>query len=237
MDTCVFCSRSGDDFQREHWVPKWISRAVVPKLGSSVQHNVAGRSFTSRAFELTVKHVCNDCNGHWMSDMETRNRDVVLGLMYGNGDPPATPEAQEDLAAWCFLKAITCELGRPDDQQPTYPLEMYRGFYVHKTPPPLNAAVWIGRRNIVERESPTYVWWASGGIVVDTGEDRVGRVEGYRATFLIGHFVFRVSGLLAGVRLDAESDERYVTLWPVPGAEIVWPPPNSFVGVVGDELI
>lgn len=48
-----------------------------------VEHNEYGSDVPryARAFDLTVPHVCPDCNHHWMSDMESRTRDLVLALV------------------------------------------------------------------------------------------------------------------------------------------------------------
>ena len=51
------------------------SRNSIPKYGSGVLHEDGRRL---GYFDLTVPHVCNDCNRTWMSDMETRRRNIVL---------------------------------------------------------------------------------------------------------------------------------------------------------------
>ncbi len=128
-DTCVFCGSTGTDFKSEHWVPQWVSRGAIPK-GKGILHNVPGRDpWPSKIVDLTVRHVCSECNHHWMSDMESRIRDVALPLTRGEHASLSEPDVQR-LAAWGFLKAITLELGRPNEHTPTYPPAIYSGFRV-----------------------------------------------------------------------------------------------------------
>ena len=84
-ETCVFCGSEGETFRPEHWIPQWLSRAVVGKR-QMVEINEYGRDTPryARAFELTVPRVCADCNHHWMSDMESRTRDLALPLIRGD---------------------------------------------------------------------------------------------------------------------------------------------------------
>ena len=108
-DTCVFCGKTGTDFKPEHWVSQWISRADIPK-GKGILHFVPGRDpWPSRIVDLTVQHVCNECNHHWMSDIETRTRDIALPLIQGEVELTLTSLQQAQLAAWCFLKVITLD--------------------------------------------------------------------------------------------------------------------------------
>src|SRR5437868_6100226 len=114
-DLCAFCGASGTDFKPEHWVPKWISRATIGK-NQGILHNSHGREpWLRRMVDLTVPHVCPECNHHWMSDIETRSREAVLPLISGNA-AKLDKDRQQRLATWCFMKLITLELGRPEDE-------------------------------------------------------------------------------------------------------------------------
>jgi hypothetical protein len=230
-DTCIFCGRAGDDFKPEHWVSQWISRSVIPPH-KRVVHHVPGRDpWVRNLFDLTVKHVCTDCNHHWMSDIESRARPIALALIRGVEERKLTAPEQRHLATWCFLKAVTAELGRPPDERPTYPTWIYEGLRQHQHPPHV-CLVTVGLRdNLGDPE--LFVWWKSEGRQYTLGGTRV--ADGYRTAIAIGHLVIDVIGVLAPAKLEVEDDGRLLRIWPVSGP-LDWPPPERFKAVINDDL-
>lgn len=198
-----------------------------------VLHNVPGRDPWFGTFvDLTVEHVCSECNQHWMSDIETNSRDLVLPLVQGKSAVLGEVE-QRTLATWCFMKLISLELGRSAEQLPTYPPPVYQGFYAFKHPP-TGCLISIGFREMPEIP-PSFVWWRS-----QAGEQAVpgvGPVPSYRTILSIGHLVVDVIGVLhAGAKLLTEQDERFVPIWPIESETIEWPPVNRFNGIVDNDL-
>jgi hypothetical protein len=239
LDRCVFCGTEGEDFAPEHWIPKWLSRAIIPKHSPGAQHFGHGRTWTKTYFDLTVKHVCNECNHGWMSTLEDDAKGIALPLILGQ-DAPHREDEQKTLASWCYLKAISLELGREGDDlighPPTYPVGAYIGFKQHGYPPPYSSVVYLGVREIRET-SPTFVWWASQRLKFP-GNPPVPEVDGYTTTLLIGHLAIRVMGILAAGRLKPEGDDWWSILWPdTAGEAFRWPPPKRFSGIVDDELV
>jgi hypothetical protein len=241
-DGCIFCGYEGDDFDPEHWVPKWLSRTLIPKHGTMVGHVSEDQTIRKkRYFDLTVEHVCRTCNGGWMSDMETRAREAgdVLRLVLGVPEPPLTLEGQTNLATWCFFKAITHELARPNDQTPTYPASMYAEFKRNQRPPVPECSIALGFRTIAATDPhPVFLWSHSQGHMFPAGPRGIGREPGYHTTILIGHLVIDVVGFLRPVHADVDHGEGFVSLWPqLPEEALPWPPATRFSGVVKDELI
>ena len=172
-----------------------------------------------------------------MSDIESRARNSVLRLVLG-GDAPRTEKEQEQLATWCFLKALSVELGRPEDHRPTYPPGMFQAFAQHRKPPPTTAVVIIGRRSTIPTKLPTYIWFETQGESFKPWGEDGATADGYRASFVVGHFVFKVAGILAPVHLKMETDDWHVELWPsLRGPEIEWPPPSQFIDFVDGVLV
>jgi hypothetical protein len=188
-----------------------------------------------KEFDFTVRHVCGDCNGNWMSDIESRARNSVLGLILGEG-PPSTREEQQHLATWCFLKALSVELGRPKEHRPTFPPGLYPAFRKEQRPPTTSCAIYLARRGEIPRHNPTYIWFRTQG-GRRRGPDGT-EFDQYETTMLIGHFVMQVAGLIAPVKLQVQPDERHVVLWPeLPGEGIDWPPRVQFADVVDNKLV
>jgi hypothetical protein len=190
-----------------------------------VEHNEYGRDAPryARAFDLTVPHVCPDCNHHWMSDMESQTRDLALALIR-NQKASLTTKEQRTLAAWCFLKVLSLEIGRPADHQPTFPEAMYTGFRRFQRPPLSSCAVLLGRRHLQpdERSRVPFIWFKSEGQQRSFPE--VGDVLGYRTALAIGHLVIDVLGLFATVDLRLEDlDPRLIRIWPIAADEVELP--------------
>lgn len=236
MDTCWFCGATGS-FDPEHWIPQWLFRALKPMISGDITHSDSlGRKWLKKEFDFTVKHVCDDCNGTWMSDIETRARNPVLSLVLGN-EPPTSKRDQLALATWCFLKALSVEIGRPAEHTPTFPPGIYPAFRQEKRPPPTSCAIFLGRRSEIPRSNPTYIWFGTQGGKLPAGPEGI-LFDYYKARILIGHFVMEVSGLIAPVKLQVDTDEWHVVLWPeLPGNGIVWPPARQYIDVVNNELI
>jgi hypothetical protein len=235
MDTCVFCGRQGDDFAPEHWVPQWLSRKLFPTHGSGVRHNLPHGTWEADAFELTVKHVCNACNHHWLSDIEARASKYVFPLVMGAPDlSTITRVGMREVARWGYLKTISLELGRPGDQTPTHDGSVYADFQRRKWPPVPNCSIALGIREIGDDEpDPVFVWFRSqGGHPFAATPPATRRVtEGYRTTLLVGSLVFDVIGVKDPGRIGTSHEQGLVPLWPTPahfGGTFTWPPKRRF---------
>lgn len=240
-DTCAFCGHSGSkrDFPPEHWVPDWLNRALFPTYAKGATHTrLGGTPWVKARFDLTVPHVCGRCNHGWMSLLESAVAEHAKPLILGTGGPPYTEADQVLLATYCFLKALSLELGRPSDQQATYPRELYQGMRKHQKPP-LGCSIAIGAREPIPAGDPIYVWFQSQALPYET-ESPIGppSADGYHTTLVIGHLVIDVAGVLVPVQAEMDHGERFVKFWPhAPGESIGWPPPALFTGFGPDGLI
>jgi hypothetical protein len=230
VDECVFCAATAPRFDPEHWVSKWISKAEVGK-NQRIMNVAPGRDpWIAKIVELTVQHICEDCNNHWMSDMESQTRDIALPLIRGERTTLDLRQ-QTKLATWCFLKVITLELGRPEDEQRSYPPFVYEGFHEHMRPP-AGCVIAIGLRE--RSDDGLFVWWRSGaGEVAVPG---LGKRASYRTALTIGHLVIETLGVLSGrVNPILEDDDRLVRIFPVTGP-VAWPPEAAYTRVVDNDL-
>jgi hypothetical protein len=214
-------------------VSQWISKALIPK-GKGIEHHVRGRTpWRSRIVDLTVPHVCDDCNHHWMSDLESVARNGVLSLLRGES-VILNERNQRMVASWCFMKVITAELGRPADEAATYPPFIYEGFKEFKRPAN-GCAVTIGA---MEPSDSRLVWFQSEGQIRHDLPAPIGEAPAYHTSFVIGQLVVDVLGILdPRVHLHPEDDERFVQIWPVRPEPVAWPPIRRFVGIENNRLI
>jgi hypothetical protein len=240
-NTCIFCGHRGpnSDFPPEHWVPEWLNRELFPHHASGAVHNIHGRSWSKARFDLTVKHVCGTCNHGWMSQMESDARPHVSPLIHGLGGLPRDADDQRLVASYCFLKALSLELGRPKDEQATYPPGLYRGLKEYRHPPYLGCSIAIGARETSVETEPTYIWLKSLGQRYDTDGPPATTTDGYRTYLLLGHLVLDVAGVFVAAQAVIDHGDRMVKIWPdQPGDTVQWPPAGGrFIGISNNELV
>jgi hypothetical protein len=239
-DICAFCGYEGTNFDPEHWAPQWLSRALIPRLGSGVVHNLPDLpSWEAKLFEIVLPHVCKTCNGGWLSDLESRAKPHVFPFILGNTPDPPSERGMRLLASWCYLKTISLELGRNPEQRSTHDWSVYRSFKESGVPPHPNCSLALGYREIKET-NPVFLWWRSqGGVNFRTGQPGIGPIDGYHTTVLIGHLVIDVFGTGLPVNLDVEHGDGFHVLWPLAhtGGTFHWPPEKRFAGIKDNELI
>lgn len=193
-----------------------------------------GTEWWAPAFEMTVKRVGPECNHHWMSDMEGRASRIAKPLVLGESVPPLLEQDQLVLAKWCFLKVITLELGRPEDQSRTYPDSFYAGFREFKSPPGSSCSVAIGQRDISGTDP--YVWFRSQGGKGTFPE--LGDTATYRTALTIGHLVIDVIGVIdprANVQVQ-DLGSRLVRIWPASRTKVTLPT-ERFVRIANNDLL
>jgi hypothetical protein len=86
---CVGCTvaLTNDNVSREDIVPRWLAMEVhQPGLRlKQYRHNEDTRQDELRRSHdlggFAIKNVCQGCNNGWMSDLETRAKPILLGLI------------------------------------------------------------------------------------------------------------------------------------------------------------
>jgi len=77
--TCLFCGGPADS--KEHAFPEWISE-IAPgegdlKHGRGSEADDIHTEWVNSGFDIQVRQVCRECNQTWMSDMETKTKDLL----------------------------------------------------------------------------------------------------------------------------------------------------------------
>jgi len=223
---CLFCTNPANS--GEHLWSGWILKDL--KLVNPI-HIKRGKNFSKwiDKTEVEMKWVCaKDCNGGWMSDIETENQPHMLAMM---NDRPTIlePHEQKLLARWAILKAMVLDGSR-----------RYERFYNESErfamkPPlralPISTVVWIGRLSIKAFHA---------GLTDSFGQIN-GIPKAFRnciVTIIVGHLVIQVVTMhvlapFVTSRLPlqykaGEWDVNLLEIWPVFGAKS-WPPAFSFV--------
>jgi hypothetical protein len=178
-------------------------------------------------FNMTVPHVCGDCNSGWMSDIETKAKRHVVPFIFDDYRQMGalTQQTVEHVSRWSYLKVISLELGRPSEHTPTHQPSTYSAFKKTRLPPYPNSSLAIGARERITDGQPTYIFFTSQAYnapFAPLGDE----LHWYETTLCVGHLVISLIGLPDRHRLNVHHAEGLQPIWPLirEGGEFRWPP-------------
>lgn len=240
---CVFCHEqieSGDP--PEHAFPQWVSRALkkLPGEGAfEIRRSAGGDPVKCGIVEITTSRVCDDCNHHWMSDLDSVVSPHLTPAVLG--DTATLPAALlGKIGHWAVKTALVIDLSFGDWGEPRVSPDAHcRDLYLEERPRPA-----------------TLVFTTSVGYDPRTQEFRDGVIlrthlqahglssgrsfDGYVITWHFGYIGFQVvclsnddEGFGAARRADLTLPDGQVLpadsftrkLWPSPTEDVAWPPP------------
>jgi hypothetical protein len=227
---CLFCNdRAGT---KEHVWPRWLMSSVGTDRTSPTEYwnNISSPPKTWLGPTFTTKRLCGSCNNGWMSELESRVRKTMGGLI-NDISLVLNREQQESLALWASKTAMVIE-GAKQSKNNFYSVEQRHGFRSTLVPLP-DTAIWLGRcaqsnmlhgeaRKLHPRKSAT-----------PNPLD-----DGCATTFVIGRLVIQ----LLSVKCKPETGQRnliiqmregpwerkLVQVWPIERERVNWPPSDSF---------
>ncbi len=186
---CIFCG--GTPLTKEHLIGRWAGRFVDREQRNIFQRSDREREplqpgdtrrWHARAYDRQARVVCENCNGGWMSDLET----AVSSLL----DPealngrPLDPKEQVLLATWAMKTALTMDAAQSPDSR-IIPFEAARRFGRDRQLPD-GAQVWLASYTGGDDQIPAFA-----GLGIDL-DDRQNPRRGWRdiavSTFVVGPF-------------------------------------------------
>src|SRR4051812_46683479 len=105
MRVCIFCG--GGPLTLEHVWPAWLI-ALFPALPSTITFRGRERQATT-SDELTVRAVCEKCNGGWMSDLEQQAKPLLMELLEERPYSFMPPGMQDVISAWAVKTVMVFE--------------------------------------------------------------------------------------------------------------------------------
>lgn len=232
--TCAFCELDGK-LTKEHVWPRWVAPYLEHEGGPGTNTRTIIRpsgtestSYKSRPANLTVKSVCPECNGGWMSQLEERAKPVLLPMIEGRAPVRLGSRDAETVATW----AVKTALVSGSEFTPPAPREFYTELREARAPVG-NVRVWIGRTPHLQAHSIDFRPMKVGR----KGEDPPDRENGYQAVLSVGHLVLYVIGW-KGPKPQLNrvfshfGDTALVKVWPFERL-VVWPPPATITLTTG----
>lgn len=223
---------------REHVIPKWfiplfpVSREVdyiraFQRAGDELQDH----SRPGTAFDQTVKDFCLACNNGWMAKLETEAKPVLEQLVVNEN---RSINAVEQMTITTWLTKTILALGPAMLGGKEFVSESnYRWFGEHRMPLP-GSISWLGRYAGGEQWPISFHF--HGIEFYPEGEELpevAGSTNGFHAVLAIGNLALCLfySSVPEGGLADGFSSKKRTLIWPTSGADVWWPPENSFSGV------
>jgi hypothetical protein len=237
VEHCFFCGGVvAPSDPPEHVMPKWL-RKFQPKgvrlktqLGIIIHGDgpPTPPSYISSGPEIKTNVVCGACNGHWMSDLETRASQLLTPMIDGNGQPLSV-EDQAFLAVWA-TKTVMMWQTAPSNRR-AIPLAHYRWLHDRLTPPPLTK-VRVGRF-AAERE--LFIEYSQQNLFLPETPDPPPpglNPHAWRGILTVGQLLLEVVGSgddqSVPARFPNMTGPVLLDIWPGTGKGVYWPPPHAF---------
>jgi hypothetical protein len=244
---CVFCGWEGKLTQEHAW-PDWL-RDELPR-GNDVgfiqgqrlirdQGKIVSTTPLRRetAANRKVRVVCQqNCNGGWMSRLESRIKPVLLALLHGERRH-LSDEDQRLLAFWALKTAMMLQFTLALDLR-AVPASHYEYIYQRRQAPP-SCRVWLTGTSAHFYRTAHFA--TSHWLPLVAGERPVPSEEppnGYAIALVVGQLIFTLVGWTApGGSFNTTPQDRWTParrcIWPPRPSGWAWPP-DVLIGTVED---
>ncbi len=236
MRQCIFCEAPAAT--REDAWPRWLARRARTPHGVEVEAERRGVPLpqwrTSR-HEIRVRSVCGRCNNGWMSDMETRAKPVLEGLL-DRSTLKLGPREQSTIAEWATKCAMVFEALRGSEEW-FYTTEDRRSFRTGSTMPN-RTHVWVAK--CVDLPG----LYCSSTDHFDSMDSTSASARVYVTTMAFESLALQVATLRMPPAIPASVpittdlvpgpwQECTRRIWPMESEEADWPPPIGLSGEAG----
>jgi hypothetical protein len=233
---CGFCECAGK-ITNEHVFGEWIGRLFGAGRGKlPMAHTLTLEGGPTRAWhafrlDQQVRMACQECNGGWMSDLESKIQPVIEPMILGRRQVRLSLPAQILISTWAIKTAMVTE----------YLIKAHQRYFAQNERRDLmesgvlavpGAHVWIGCFGLENKGS-------KGLMAGLTLQDRA--VIAHVSVFALGHFAVQVFVERRTAWYQGDFPVRpgpwqqlLIEAWPPDSRSInpqympVWPPPLSF---------
>ena len=119
---CLFCGSETGKRSREHVLRKDFKKRFPSAKGLTFTYiRPEGFETVERPigqFDITVNHVCRECNSGWLNDLENSVIDTIDGLSTPGIRYNISPNEMEQLGYWSFVRALIRTHASPHGKAP-----------------------------------------------------------------------------------------------------------------------
>jgi hypothetical protein len=249
---CIFCG--SEPTTREHIWADWLTQ-YIPKVMPNHHSTTAilnpdrtvdkvSKLWGGDARSRRLQIVCGPCNHHWMSDLQTAAKPILIPLITGKSIN-LNSARQKILAAWSAMSVICAEYIYPKNAAVS--VTDRRWLYKTRTAPD-NFRIWIGDFDRKE-------WlphWGHSSLRISASEyekpqgwtvhpDGTPRGNTQTTAFVVGRlFILAFScpfpEILHADEITDAVDSRLYQIWPLRHSLLIWPPSNTLSDREADHL-
>jgi hypothetical protein len=238
---CIFCG-SRENLNREDLWPKWLVEAVVQDRPSEIER-IFGPDSTAHVYGgkwVKGRCVCEQCNGGWMSDLESKLKPILAPLIFDSSSVLDYVQ-QSGIAIWTLKTAMAFECIKGAASTSATANEVFysaadRQHLMQWSTPPPDTFVWVGRYE------PAFSLWIQNDHV-SNARPRGLLDEGSATTFVMGRFLIQcltvrrtpeVANELQTRRIRHEKSswsDALMQIWLAHDNFAQWPPTQTVTGL------
>jgi hypothetical protein len=226
---CEFCGLNDSPPDKEELVAKWIAREF-PDAKWSITKFSTGRQFTTQNhFGLTTRKVCRRCNNRWMSDLESKAKQVLAPMIHGN-ELLLDPNDQLTIAKWAMKSTIVYEI-HDDREEYFFNRDDCHRLFASGSMPLNDTAIYLAYFDDPTPGQVRLTETRRKGLPAADERGQFPEIEIYCTTFAIKHFAMQVITLHRAktftepltFNIPPEWQDASLCIWPV-AADVTWPP-------------
>jgi len=235
--SCIFCDNVR--LTKEHVWAKWLRDYIPgPPSGYSISGQVVYPDTIERQIEhrqadhrnMTVRHVCEECNNGWMSQLQNLCKGIIIPLLKGQYTT-LHRRRQTLLAAWICMTVMVCEYTQRDKIAVS---RRDRRFLKKLQRPPSYWRIWI---SFISGDTSTPIWshrvlpmvHSESDAIYDDG---IPRPNSHATTIRIGdNLIVHALGSASARSIvrrwrfdDKGANRKLIQIWPIRSSIIHWPP-------------
>jgi hypothetical protein len=249
---CIFCGKPANS--REHAFPEWLIDTMedwyaerfgpkdprIPPIWECIDGVGSKSEIRLENLEIVIKCVCKKCNEGWMSEIQNNHAKPVITRILEEGSHTLGRQDYTSLTIWSVMTAMVLDIRNHPDQRRFVQEENVSFWYKHKNIfnnfmqeniyVPQGFRVWLARWK--NSTGPS----VHGRLLSNTGSPEKGVVN----TIGFGTLIFQIVRTPPDIELGGRSgpwDRSLVQIFPPPGGEVAFPPPQGIDGYDGLEEV
>lgn len=190
-----------------------VTRTLADETSESLGHRVG-------SFGTTVNSVCRECNGGWMSDLESLATRIIKPMIHASREIWLDSDEQLIVASWLWKTAVVHEYNTGEvyftDEERTC-------LTTAGSPPDADVFVWLA---LVDGDLDAYIRGGPCSFSDNTGS----RVSAYMMSLHIKHFgaqllcFRRPPDLSVSLESRLNFNQAQLRVWPESPRAVRWPP-------------
>jgi hypothetical protein len=252
VPNCIFCGKPPTT--KEHVFPKWLIRLMdewyakrfgpkdprIPPIWECIDGVGSKSEIRLENLEIVVKCVCKKCNGGWMGEIQNNHAKPVITRLLEEGPHTINRQDYTSLTIWSVMTSMMLDIRNEPDERRFTKDDHFHFWNTHRILSnnymqeniyvPRGFRVWLARWK--NSTGPS----VHGRLLSNDGSPQKGVVN----TIGFGNLVFQMVRAPQDIDLGGRPglwDRSLARIFPPPGGEVAFPPPQVIDGYDGLEEV